>query len=237
MPIVEQWLAGRDFARRDATAAQMINFVYFLGDPETRRAWLVDPAWAVDELVQAVRSRGYELAGALLTHWHPDHAGGDLFGMMVEGAHELHERTGVSIHMHREEAPWLARVSRLPATALRLHDADAVLQLGSVSVRCLHAPGHTPGSTCYLVDDGGPGSLFTGDVLFVGSCGRVDLPGSDPAEMGKTLTERLAALPPETIVYPGHDYGDRPTSTLAEERASNPYLAPGALAEWLGDAG
>ena len=236
MPIVEQWLAGRDFARRHAEAAQMINFVYFLGDAETRRAWLVDPAWAVDELVAAVRDRGYELAGALLTHWHPDHAGGDLFGLMVEGAHELHERTGVPVHAHRAEAPWLARVSRLPATALRLHEADAELQLDGVSVRCVHTPGHTPGSTCYLVAGEGAGWLFTGDVLFVGSCGRVDLPGSNPVEMARTLTVRLATLPPGTIVYPGHDYGVRPTSTLGEERASNPYLAPGALAGWLGDA-
>lgn len=233
MPIVEQWLAGRDFARHNAEAAQMINFVYFLGDPETRRAWLVDPAWAVDELVEAVRARGYELAGALLTHWHPDHAGGDLFGLAVEGAHELHERTGVPVHAHREEAPWLARVSRLPASALALHDAGSELVLDGISVRCVHTPGHTAGSTCYLVRREGAGWLFTGDVLFVGSCGRVDLPGSDPAEMAKTLTVRLAALPPETIVYPGHDYGGRPTSTLAEERATNPYLAPGALDDWL----
>jgi hydroxyacylglutathione hydrolase len=232
MPITEQWLAGRDFARDNAVAAQMVNFVYFLGDAESKRAWLIDPAWAVDELVQMVGERGYELAGALLTHWHPDHAGGDLFGLSVEGARELHERTGLPVHAHREEASWLAQVAQLPESALRLHDADAELRLGSLSVRCVHTPGHTPGSTCYLVPREDGGWLFTGDVLFVGSCGRVDLPGSDPEEMARSLTVRLAALDERIIVYPGHDYGDRPTSTLGEERATNPYLRPGALAGW-----
>src|SRR5262249_26441489 len=102
------------------------------------------------------------------------------------------------------------------------------LELGpGVRARCVHSPGHTPGSTCYLVSGGaGPGALFTGDVLFVGACGRVDLPGSEPREMKRTLLERLAALPEETIVYPGHDYGPRRTSTVAEGGRSNLYLIP-----------
>src|SRR5262249_2421083 len=132
--------------------------------------------------------------------------------------------TGCAIHAHRAEAAWLAEWAKLGESDLTLFEADATLELGpSVRARCVHSPGHTPGSTCYLVEDR---ALFTGDVLFVCACGRVDLPGSEPKEMKRTLLERLAALPPETTVYPGHDYGPRPTSTLADERRTNPYLLP-----------
>jgi glyoxylase-like metal-dependent hydrolase (beta-lactamase superfamily II) len=240
--ILEQWLAGRDFARHDRQAAEMVNFVYLIADEEAKAAWLVDPAWSVSELVERVESRGLGLAGVLLTHWHPDHAGGDLLGLAVEGARAIWDRTRVPIRAHREEVPWLERLSDLPGTAVRPFEADAVLSLASVRVRAVHTPGHTPGSTCYLVrgaDDPPerPGSLCTGDTLFVGSCGRVDLPGSDPRQMFRSLHERLAALPGETIVLPGHDYGPTPTSTLAEERRTNPYLQPSAISAWLEGAG
>jgi glyoxylase-like metal-dependent hydrolase (beta-lactamase superfamily II) len=235
MLVLEQWLAGRDFARSDAQAAQMVNFAYFLGDSDSKRAWLVDPAWDVDGLVARVRAQGYELAGALLTHWHPDHAGGDLWGRFVEGAMELRAKTGATVYAHRDEAPWLERSAGLRPPDLTTFAADDELSLGDVRVRCVHAPGHTPGSTCYGVRDATPegaGALLTGDVLFVGACGRVDLPGSDPREMYRTLIERLGALPAETVVYPGHDYGDRPTSTLGEERRTNPYLRVSSMEAW-----
>lgn len=224
--VIEQWLSGREFAKRDTFAAQMVNFTYFIGDDGAMQAWLVDPAWDVRGILDLVRRRGYELAGVLLSHWHPDHAGGTFFGLTAEGAAEVRRATGCPIHAHRAEAPWLVEWSNLHEGEVALFDADTVLTLGGVQARCVHSPGHTPGSTCYLVSDGSgkPAALFTGDVLFVGACGRVDLPGSDPHEMEVTLLERLAALPAETIVYPGHDYGPRPASTLAEERRTNPYL-------------
>lgn len=236
---LEQWLSGRDFARRDLQAAQMRNLVYLIGDTETRRAWLVDPTWDADGLVRKVEEAGFALAGVLLTHWHPDHAGGDLYGLPVEGAARIRERTGVPVLAHRLEAEWLERVCGLPAAAVTLFDGGQVLELGAVRARCLHAPGHTAGSTCFVVGDetapaGAAPALVAGDVLFVGACGRVDLPGSDPREMYVTLTERLAALPDAAVVYPGHDYGPRPTSTLGEERRSNPYLNIPSLESWLG---
>ena len=204
----------------------MVNFTYFIGDDSTRQAWLVDPAWDVRGILDLVRRREYQLAGVLLSHWHPDHAGGTFFGLTAEGAGEVRKLTGCPIHAHRAEAPWLAEWANLQEKEVSFFDGDSVLELSpDVRARCVHTPGHTPGSTCYLVSN----HLFTGDVLFVGACGRVDLPGSDPHEMKVTLLERLAALPAETIVYPGHDYGPRPTSTLGEERRTNPYLRPGAF--------
>ena len=224
MLVIQQWLSGREFAERDAFAAQMVNFTYLIGDDSTMRAWLVDPAWDVRGILQLVRQRGYTLAGVLLSHWHPDHAGGEFLGISAEGAADVRKATGCPIHAHRAEAPWLAEWAKIPESDLSVFEADAVLELSpGVRARCVHSPGHTPGSTCYLVNES---ALFTGDVLFVGACGRVDLPGSDPQEMKRTLLERLAVLPEDTIVYPGHDYGTSPTSTLGQQRRTNPYLIP-----------
>ena len=108
----------------------------------------------------------------------------------------------------------------------------AISQTGDASgvgIQLLHTPGHTPGSQCFLVD----GKLVSGDTLFVRGCGRVDLPGGDPEEMYRTLTQRLSTLPGDTVLYPGHDYGDRPTSTLVEERRDNAYLRVGSLSDWM----
>jgi len=238
---IEQWLAGRDFATDDATAAQMINFVYLVADDTTRTALLVDPAWDIDGLVANVAREGYTLVGALATHYHPDHIGGDLWGTQVEGIAELKERLpDVKIHAHSAEAPWIERVTGMKASDLTLHEDGDTIELGTGRITCVHTPGHSPGSTCWQAteekSDSGtqatPASLFTGDTLFVGACGRIDLPGSDPDEMFRTLTERLAKLPADTIVQPGHDYGRTPTSTLEQERRTNPYLKVRSLEEW-----
>ena len=220
MAVIEQWLSGRDFAKGDDLARQMINFTYMIGDEQTKRAWLVDPAWDVQGIHALVRARGFELDSVLLTHWHPDHAGGEFLGFEAEGAARLRELTGCAVRAHRAELPWLEQWSRLSTGSVTPFDAGDELALGDTRLRCVHTPGHTPGSTCYLVE----GALFTGDVLFVGAIGRTDLPGAVPEEMDRTLHERLAVLPAETVVYPGHNYGSRRTSTLAEERRTNPYL-------------
>jgi hydroxyacylglutathione hydrolase len=239
---IEQWLSGRDFARDDFQAAQMRNLVYLVGDSDSRRAWLVDPTWDVGGLLRNVEAAGFTPAGVLLTHWHPDHAGGDLYGLQVEGAACVRERTGVPVFAHRDEAAWLARTSGLRESDLTYFGSDQVLELGAVRARCLHAPGHTGGSTCFLVWEEGapadrPRTLLSGDVLFVGACGRVDLPGSDPREMYRSLHERLAALPDDTVVYPGHDYGERPASTMGEERRANPYLNFASPESWMRQMG
>ncbi len=240
---LEQWLAGRDFALGDANAAAMVNFVYLVADETTRQAVLVDPAWDVEGLVARVSGEGYTLVGALATHYHPDHIGGDLWGLQVEGFARLAQvAPAARLHAHADEAPWIERSAGVPAADLVLHPGGDTIALGSVRIEFVHTPGHSPGSTCYLVSDPAlpadrPGSaerpaLLSGDTLFVGACGRIDLPGSDPDEMYATLTQRLAALPAATVLYPGHDYGPTPTSTLAAERASNPYLRVASLEVW-----
>jgi hydroxyacylglutathione hydrolase len=244
---IKQLLAGRDFAESDRIAAQMINFVYLIADDFTRQAVLVDPAWDVDGLVRRVEREGYTLTGALATHYHPDHVGGDLFGLPVEGLARLAELKAVPMHAQALELRGIALVTGLLEKDLIPHKGGDVLELGSVRIEFLHTPGHTPGSQCFLVTDatlptGAVGStaspaLMSGDTLFVRGCGRVDLPGSDPDEMYRTLTERLARLPAATVLYPGHDYGPTPTSTLGVERRENPYLGMSSAEVFRGAIG
>ena len=240
---LEQWLAGREFALDNPTAAQMLNFVYFIADDVTRTALLVDPAWDVDGLVARVQREGYTLVGTLATHYHPDHVGGDLWGTGVAGIARLATvAPDARVHAHTDDAPWIERVTAVPAKDLTLHAGGDTIALGSVNVEFVHTPGHTPGSACFLVTDPStpadqPGSreqpaLVSGDTLFVQGCGRVDLPGSDPDDMYRTLTQRLAKLSPSTVLFPGHDYGATPTSTLERERRTNPSLRLDSLEAW-----
>jgi glyoxylase-like metal-dependent hydrolase (beta-lactamase superfamily II) len=224
-----QLLAGRDFAQSDTTAAQMANFVYAIGDRARGECVLVDPAWDVDGLLHVLDEDGMRLAGVLATHYHPDHVGGSMFGIHVEGLQRVVEKQPVPIHVHRAEAQGMCLVTQLSESDFVKHDGDDTVQVGDVPIRILHTPGHTPGSQCFLVDD----RLVAGDTLFVRGCGRVDLPGGDPTEMYRTLTQRLSKLVDDTVLYPGHDYGDAPTSTLGDERRANTYLQIRSLDDWL----
>jgi glyoxylase-like metal-dependent hydrolase (beta-lactamase superfamily II) len=207
----------------------MANFVYAVGDAAKRQCVLVDPAWDVDGLLALLDADGMQLVGALATHYHPDHVGGSMFGIQVEGLQRLLELRAVPVHVHRAEAGGLRAVTALAARDVVLHDGGDTLRVGDVDIRLLHTPGHTPGSQCFLVGD----RLVAGDTLFVQGCGRVDLPGGDPAEMYRTLTQRLAALPDDIVLYPGHHYADRPTSTLGAERRDNYYMRVPSLEAWM----
>ena len=224
-----QLLAGRDFARNNPIAGQMANFCYLIGDRSTRKTIVVDPAWDVKDLVDAAEKDGMELVGALATHYHPDHIGGDLFGHDIEGLARLLELKGMKVHVQKPEAEGVRLMTGLSDTDLTLHDGGDRLSLGEVEIEFVHTPGHTPGSQCFLVR----GRLVAGDTLFVQGCGRVDLPGGDPDEMYRTLTQRLANLPDDVVLYPGHDYAERSTSTLGEQRQTNYALRASSLEDWL----
>lgn len=223
-----QLLSGRHLATDHPAAGQMANFMYLTGDPLTRKALVVDPAWDVAGLLQIAREDGYEITGALVTHYHPDHVGGDLFGMPIEGVAALLEQEAVPVYVNKHEAQGLKVVTGVSDNDLRKVDDGDTLELGEQTIRFLHTPGHTPGSQCFLVGD----RLVAGDTLFVQGCGRVDLPGSDPEQMYYSLTQKLAKLPPETVLFPGHDYGMTQTSTIAEELENNLYLRVRSLDDW-----
>ena len=223
-----QLLAGQQVARHHPIAAQMANFMYAIGDPETRQALVVDPAWDVESLADVVRGDDYKIVGALITHYHPDHVGGDLFGLRVEGVSKLLEHKGVPLYVNKHEAEGLKKVTGVADSDLKKVEGGDVLQLGRHTIRFLHTPGHTPGSQCFLIGD----RLVAGDTLFVQSCGRVDLPGGDAEALYHSLTGTLAKLPPTTVLYPGHHYGPTPTSTIAGELEHNVYLRVRSIEDW-----
>ncbi len=224
-----QWLAGRDFARGDPIGGQMANFVYAIGDRQTNEVLLVDPCYAVDELVRLTTGDGMRVVGALATHYHPDHIGGDLFGHQLQGVRELLTQCPCKIHVQRAEVPWVKQVTGCSDTDLAQHDSGDVVMVGAIPITLIHTPGHTPGSQCFLVQN----RLIAGDTLFLQGCGRTDFPGGDPRQLYLSLTQKLAKVPDDAVLYPGHAYDPRPFAGLGETRRSNAVFAPQSEAEWL----
>ncbi len=181
-------------------AGEMANFSYLVFCPKSRKGLAVDPSFAPENLLAEARDREVTIEVLVNTHGHRDHCAGN---------DAILDATGARLAAHPLD---------LPGADIPLEEGS-VLLLGEEEVQVLHTPGHTPGSITLHP----PGALITGDTLFVTFAGRADLAGSDPEALYKSLM-RLASLPPETRVFPGHDYGPRPVSTIAFERANNPYL-------------
>lgn len=223
-----QLLSGYDFATQDPVASQMVNFVYLIGDTRTRTCLIVDPAYAVDELVDIAAADGMSVQGVLATHYHPDHVGGSMMGFKIEGISRLLETCSVPIHVNAAELPWVERTTGVSSDHLIGHSAGDVVRVGSVDVTLVHTPGHTPGSQCFLVDS----KLVSGDTLFLDGCGRTDLPGSDPSQMYDSLST-LASLPDDTVVFPGHRYSQPAYESLTQIRQHNFVLKPMNKEQWL----
>jgi glyoxylase-like metal-dependent hydrolase (beta-lactamase superfamily II) len=215
-----QLLAGEDFAVGDEFATTMRNHVYVIGDAATREVVMVDPAYDVAALVNWADHAGLRLVGALATHYHADHIGGDIFGEHIQGLVDLLEIVDIPVHVQKAEVPWVIEMSGAPKSSLVAHIDDDVVDVGSVGVRLLHTPGHTQGSQCFVVGD----NLVTGDTLFVEGCGRTDLPGADPNEMYTSL-HRLSSLPGHFTLWPGHHYSTERSAPLDEVKRHNPVLA------------
>jgi glyoxylase-like metal-dependent hydrolase (beta-lactamase superfamily II) len=224
-----QLLAGRDFASADQIARQMVNFVYLIGDRATGEALVVDPAYGVEDLLAILHEDDMECVGALATHFHPDHVGGTMMGWGIEGIVRLIELTGVPVHVQAEEAPWVERTTGVGASELSTHHGGDVVTIGEVPVTLLHTPGHTPGSQCFLVD----GKLVAGDTLFLDGCGRTDLPGGDPAALYESLTTRLARVPDDTVLYPGHLYSPDSSATMGFTREHNYVFRLRSPEQWM----
>ncbi|HID48914.1 MAG TPA: MBL fold metallo-hydrolase [Chromatiales bacterium] len=184
----------------------MENFIYLITDRRTGRAAVVDPAWDVPEILRLAKEKGVAITDILLTHSHHDH---------INGIEQLLREYDARLHLLKPEAEFWGRQLELPT----LHHGGDIITLGNTDIQVLHTPGHTPGSACFLLDD----YLIAGDTLFVWGCGRCDLAGGDPEIMYDTL-RKLAALPGNIITLPGHNYSDRPTATIEEQREGNPFL-------------
>jgi len=153
-----------------------------------------------------------------------------MMGFTLEGISELLGlgRAGGPVHVHRDEAAFVQRVTGIDASDVAVHDSGDVIEVGAIGIQLLHTPGHTPGSQCFLVD----GMLVSGDTLFLEGCGRTDFPGGDPAAMYDSL-HKLASLPPETVVYPGHLYSFEPSADLATVTQTNYVYRPRSKEQWL----
>lgn len=214
---------------RQAQLGPMANFVYLIGDTATHKAAVVDPAWDVDAILEFARKEGYEIDKILITHYHPDHLGGSMMGTSVQGAAEMLDRIKVKVYVNKAEAEGTKRVAGLSDSDLVVVEAGDVFKVGEIPVKFLHTPGHTPGSQCFLVE----GNLISGDTLFVNSCGRVDLPGSDPEAMYYSLNQTLKNLDDATVVYPGHAYSSESSTTIGDQKRHNMYMRFPTLDDFL----
>ena len=194
----------------------MANYVYFVGDPHTREVAVVDPAWDVDRIVEIAQENDLTIASIPITHSHFDH---------INGVEALLNRTKAKVYINKAEAEFMKAVW----PDLVKVDGGDTARVGALEITFLHTPGHTPGSQCFLVED----RLISGDTLFIGACGRCDLPGSNPEDMYHSLTQKLAKLDDRTVVFPGHNYAARPYSTIGDERRFNPYLQFQSLQDFL----
>lgn len=188
------------------------NFSYIIADEVAGEAAVVDPSYNAGELIRFLRKANLALKYIFNTHGHSDHTAGN--------AELCSVFAGAKIVAHK-----LSRVS----ADLLVDDGDD-LCVGKISVKVIHTPGHTPDGICLLVDGK---KLLTGDTLFVGECGRTDLPGGNARSMYMSLFGKLLRLGDDVEVYPGHDYGVRPFSTIGEERRSNYTLQPRSLEEFV----
>lgn len=211
----------------------MQNFVYLIGDPQSREAAVVDPAWNAAAILDKLKQDGYRLTHALLTHGHFDH---------VNAVEELIDACGVVVCIGKADLETLIWEGQgglvIPKTSFKKVLTDTQIRVGHLAIEAIPTPGHTQGSRCYFVKGDTPAhnALFTGDTLFVGTIGRCDFPYSSPKILFETL-QKIKALDGNTVFYPGHDYGAVPSKTLEKEKKTNPYLMTSSLEDFLSMTG
>ena len=193
----------------------MQNFVYLIGDRRKRECAMVDPAWDVGRVLEEAAKDEMEVTAALVTHAHFDH---------VNGLDDFLAKAKGKIYCNKNEAEFL----KSWRSDLKAVDDGEKIRIGDIEICFLHTPGHTPGSQCFLVQD----KLVSGDTLFIQACGRCDLPGGDAEQMYHSL-KRLSSLDEGTVLYPGHNYSDGPSSTIGQEKKWNPYLQSPNLQDFL----
>ena len=187
------------------------NFSYIIGDETTKEAAVVDSSFNAGEIIRILKAENLALKYIINTHNHSDHTAGNS---------ELRSMFNAKIVAHS--------LSRINAD-IKVDDGE-IIHIGRIPVKIIFTPGHTPDGICLLVDDQ---KLLTGDTLFVGECGRTDMSGGNSKSMYHSLFNKILKLKDNVEVYPGHDYGLRPYSTIGDEKRSNYTLEPRSLAEFI----
>ena len=205
-----------DFYLKQLELGPMENFVYLVGSKKTREVFVVDPAWQVDTVLRIVKEEGLKIAGALISHYHFDH---------TNGIEELLEAVDVPIYVNKKDVSYIDAQN----SVLKGVEPGHKVKVGDVEIEMVHTPGHTPGSQCFHVR----GHLISGDTLFINACGRTDLPGGNPKELYHSLTGTLMKFDDATVLCPGHNYADRPVTTMGEQKKHNPYLMCDSLENFL----
>jgi hydroxyacylglutathione hydrolase len=188
------------------------NFSYLIADEGTLEAAVVDSSYNADALIKEIKKQGLQLKYVISTHGHSDHTAGN---------RELKQAF--------KQAKTAAYKQAREQTDVKVDDGDQ-LEIGGVTIQVIYTPGHTQDGICLLINKE---KLLTGDTLFVGECGRTDLPGGNPRQLYQSLFGKILKLPDNVEVYPGHDYGEKPSSTIGYERQNNYVLQPRSEAEFV----
>jgi hydroxyacylglutathione hydrolase len=199
---------------------KMATFCYLIADESSKTCALLDPAFETGRIMAEAGALGCRITHIINTHGHSDHTAGNA---AVKSA------TGAKLLIHAADAGRLGSLlqstfSRMlggkgsPSADILLQDNE-VIAIGEVRLTVLHTPGHTPGSICLYTE----GHIFTGDTLFVGAVGRTDLPGGSRKQLIDSIHEKIYTRPGNTLVWPGHDYGPTPSSTIELEKNTNPF--------------
>jgi hydroxyacylglutathione hydrolase len=215
------WVRRKEMIVKQYEVGNFAVFCYLIGDEEAKEGLLIDPADEADRLLSDAKASGItDVMYVVNTHSHVDH---------IMGNQEMVKRTGAKIISHVKDAPYLTQTppyllemfqaTPSPPADLLVKEGD-LIEVGTVGLKVIHTPGHSPGGMCLYIE----GMVFTGDTLFAGSVGRTDFPGSSWEELETSIREKLYVLPGDTVVFPGHNYGPTPTSTIQYEKRHNPFV-------------
>lgn len=202
------------------TVGELDVFCYLIGCPDTKEGIVIDPGGDEQKILAKIDKMGLKIKYIINTHGHPDHTCANKQIKEATGARTVMHELDAKFFQTKEGKELSLKMGYLPAEAdVLAHDKD-ILKVGNLELKLIHTPGHSPGSMCVYAD----GNLFTGDTLFVGAVGRTDLPGASLDQLINSLETKILPLPEDTVIWPGHDYGDTPTSTIAHEKKTNLYI-------------